>query len=240
MARDFPQTSPPEGWYPNPDGSDTLRHWDGQHWTDVAYEEPPGPWRSRSRVTLLLVIVAGIVVVGGLAVSLVRDNRGSPGTVASPTPSGPSISVATTVTTTTVTLPVTPPGVVSRDGPLQFQVLDVARAKTVSDPTNNRYLTATAQGEYIVLTVSVANIGTDPVNFFSQDQALIDVAGIRYGPSADADLYMNATDGNPMGAVNPGQSITVRIAFDVPPGTREAVLELHATPGSTGAGIGLP
>jgi uncharacterized protein DUF4352 len=238
MGRDLPQTSPPEGWYPNPDGSDTFRHWNGQHWTDVAPEEPPGPWRSRSRVTLLLVIVAGLVVVGGLAISLARNNRGS-STATTPTPTGPTISVETTVTTTTVTLPVTPTGAGARDGPLEFRVLEMTRSKTVSDPTNNRYLTATAQGEYIVLTVAVNNVGTDTVNYFSQDQALIDTSGVRYGPSADADLYMNAADGNPMGAINPGESIRVRVAFDVPPGTPAAVLELHALPGSTGVGIGL-
>src|SRR4029079_11850277 len=38
-----------------------------------------------------------------------------------------------------------PAGSAVRDGKFEFQVLDITRAKTVSDPTGNPYLTTTAQ-----------------------------------------------------------------------------------------------
>ena len=34
---------PPRGWYRAPDGSDQLRWWDGQQWTDSTSPLPPPP-----------------------------------------------------------------------------------------------------------------------------------------------------------------------------------------------------
>ncbi|ORB87441.1 hypothetical protein B1987_11180 [Mycobacterium kansasii] len=36
-------TSPPAGWYFNPDGSGGQRYWDGQHWTKHCRAEPSAP-----------------------------------------------------------------------------------------------------------------------------------------------------------------------------------------------------
>jgi uncharacterized protein DUF2510 len=33
----------PAGWYPNPDGTPSLRWWDGSRWTDAVQESPPPP-----------------------------------------------------------------------------------------------------------------------------------------------------------------------------------------------------
>jgi Domain of unknown function (DUF4352) len=120
-----------------------------------------------------------------------------------------------------------PAGSAVRDGKFEFQVLDITRAKTVSDPTGNPYLTTTAQGEFIVITLAVRNLGDEPRSYFGSNQKFIDASGREFAPSSSADMWMNTAD--PMGDINPGNSIQVKVAFDVPPGTptEGAVLEMH-------------
>jgi Domain of unknown function (DUF4352) len=131
-----------------------------------------------------------------------------------------------------------PAGSAVRDGKFEFQVLNIARAKTVSDPTGNPYMTATAQGEFIVITMSVANIGDQPQNYFGQNQKVIDVSGRQYAANGEADMWMN-TGVTPMGGINPGNSIQVKAAFDVPPGTQPAALEVHDSMFSRGVSVKL-
>ncbi|MFB4313017.1 DUF2510 domain-containing protein [Actinomadura sp. 21ATH] len=38
------------GWYPDPQGSSSLRWWNGQHWTEHLNPQPPGPRRERQPV----------------------------------------------------------------------------------------------------------------------------------------------------------------------------------------------
>ena len=129
-----------------------------------------------------------------------------------------------------------PAGSAVRDGKFEFRVVDVSRAATVSDPTGNPYMTVNAQGEFIVVTLSVSNIGNVPQSYFGQNQKLIDASGREYGANSEADMYMNDAA---FGDINPGNSIQVRVAFDVPPGTSPAELELHDSMFSGGVSVRL-
>jgi hypothetical protein len=51
-------------------------------------------------------------------------------------------------------------------------------------------------------------------------------------------MWMNA-GGNPMGDINPGNSIQVKLAFDVPPATNPAELKLHDSMFSSGVSVRL-
>jgi hypothetical protein len=97
-------------------------------------------------------------------------------------------------------------------------------------------MTVSAQGEFIVVTLSVSNIGNVPQSYFGQNQKLIDASGREYGANSEADMYMNDAA---FGDINPGNSIQVRVAFDVPPGTSPAELELHDSMFSGGASVRL-
>jgi Domain of unknown function (DUF4352) len=102
-----------------------------------------------------------------------------------------------------------PAGSAVRDGKFEFRVVDVSRAATVSDPTGNPYMTVNAQGEFIVVTLTVTNIGNEPQSYFGQNQKLIDASGREYGANTEADMYMNDVA---FGDINPGNSIQVRVA----------------------------
>ena len=96
----------------------------------------------------------------------------------------------------------------------------------------------TAQGEFIVITVSMANIGDQPQSYFGQNQKMVDVSGREYGANSAADMWMN-TSNSVMGDINPGNSIQVKAAFDVPPGTQPAALEVHDSMFSGGVSVKL-
>jgi len=124
-----------------------------------------------------------------------------------------------------------------RDGKFEFRVLGMSRATEAGD-LSNPYMIAKAQGEFIILTLSVTNIGNRPQSYFGSNQKLIDTAGREYGADSEAGLWMNESDGV-MSEINPGNSVQVRVAFDVPPGTEPAVLEVHDSMFSGGAEVAL-
>lgn len=74
----------PPGWYPNPDGSDSTRYWDGQQWTVVATKDSPAAptlaertpvtpaqkksnrkWLIGAGAFLAILIVASVAINGG-------------------------------------------------------------------------------------------------------------------------------------------------------------------------------
>jgi hypothetical protein len=216
------------GWFPDPSGAPAQRYFDGQQWTENrAPAAPPPPKKSKAWLWVLLAIF-GVILLFFVGCSVligtaIHDaaTTGSSGSSSG----GSSNSVA-------------PAGSAVRDGKFEFQVTNTTVAKTVSDPTGNPYMTATAQGEFIVVTLSVRNVGDQPANYFGQNQKLIDTAGRQYGISSDAEMYMNSSN-NMMGDINPGNGMQVKVAFDVPFGTMPAKLELHDSMFSGGVTVAL-
>jgi Domain of unknown function (DUF4352) len=100
-------------------------------------------------------------------------------------------------------------------------------------------MTETAQGVSAIVTLSVTNIGDQPQNYFGSNQKPIDSAGREYEVSSAADMYMN-TDVDVMGQINPGNSIQMKLPFDVPPDSRFTMLELHDSMFSGGVKLALP
>jgi hypothetical protein len=136
-------------------------------------------------------------------------------------PSAPSVEVAAEPSSAKAA-EVAPPESVVRDGKFEFQVTDIASAKTIGD---NPFLETTAQGVFVVFTMQVTNIGNEPQNFFATNQKLIDVNGREYEASSQADMNLNQVAN--LGQINPGNSVTVKVAFDVPQELQMNALELH-------------
>ncbi len=124
----------------------------------------------------------------------------------------------------------------ARDGKFAFIVTGVETSKTVGDPSGNPYMQSTAQGVYVVVTMTVGNIGNESQSFFAANQKLMDSAGREYSPDSKADMWINKailTD------INPGNGIAAKVAFDVPEGTQPSVLELHDSAFSGGVKVRL-
>jgi hypothetical protein len=118
------------------------------------------------------------------------------------------------------------------DGPLSFTVhgIEVGSTVVMSDAP----LEKTAVGEYIVVHMTVTNVGTDPASFVGMFQTL-HAGGTTYPLDDEATAYLEGTFAD----LEPGASADVSIAFDVPPGTPAEAIELHVDPSTIGTQVPL-
>jgi hypothetical protein len=88
--------------------------------------------------------------------------------------------------------------------------------------------------------MTVKNTGNQPQSFFSNNQKLFDTAGKEYASDSMADSASNSESGDSMVIdLNPGFTLTAKVAFDVPPGTQIAGIAVHDSAFSGGAKITL-
>lgn len=120
-----------------------------------------------------------------------------------------------------------------RDGTFAFQVTAVDRGVTRIGAG------ASAKGVFTVISLSVSNVGDARQSFTDEDQVMVDNAGRQYPPDPTADLDLNKDRALPSD-VDPGQAIRVRLAFDVPDGTKADRVELHDSTYSDGILVHLP
>lgn len=211
------------GWYPVEGGQ---RYWDGVQWGPVM----PLPKKSNAGKVALIVIATTIgllILMFGGCVALISSSMDS---VSSSTTS--ALDMPATESRAAVESPtpeaIPAPGAPVRDGQFEFQVTDVQSAKTVGD---NPYLKSTAQGVYVIFTIRVTNTGDESRDFFVSNQKLIDMTGREYEASAEAGMNLNDNSSG----INPGNSIEVKVPFDVPQETDMNTLELHDSMFSGGA-----
>jgi hypothetical protein len=176
-------------------------------------------------------------IVGGVVLLLFLIGRFSGGSHDSGGTSSPSTSATRQTQTATKAAP--PPmagiGQEARDGKFAFTVTRLDTAKTTGDPSNP-YEQSTAQGVYVIVSMTVRNVGNQSQSFFAANQKLIDNAGRQYSPDSTADMWLNnaiQTD------INPGNEIDAKVAFDVPEGTQASMLELHDSAFSGGVKVSL-
>ncbi|WP_197496732.1 DUF4352 domain-containing protein [Mycobacterium sp. 1274761.0] len=125
-----------------------------------------------------------------------------------------------------------PPGASATDGPLTFTVTGVDRGPTITD-SENEFLTKDAQGEFIVVHLTVQNTSPDAGQFLGTFQKL-NAGGQVFTVDDQATFYV----GGGFVDVPPGSQFDVGLAYDVPPGTTPESIELHADP--TSPGVVLP
>jgi hypothetical protein len=116
------------------------------------------------------------------------------------------------------------------DGEFRFVVTHFSKASLQGDPP--------PRGEYVIAVVTVTNTGNEPRSLLVQNQKLIDVAGREYaGADMSADeLHNQLTTALKM---NADLTLTVRMRFDVPKGTKLMTIELHESASSAGTKVSL-
>ncbi len=186
-----------------------------------------------------------------LAVLGAAANAGAGGVVtADPAPALPGSASATPPPATPAPPPATPPtpapaipapppttppltipapgasgvGTPVADGEFTFTVTGIQRLGTT---VRNGVFTETAQGEFVLVTVTVTNTGDEARDLVAGYQKLYDDAGRLYEVT-DAWLALPNADRSVFENINPGNTVTdAPLLFDVPPGTVIDRIELH-------------
>jgi hypothetical protein len=131
---------------------------------------------------------------------------------------------------------------VGRDGQFEFSVVEVETGVTEVNqlPDNEFWEGETAQGEYVLVTIEVENIGDSARTFSDFNQYAFDADDRRYEADTQAGWEANGGTDVWLTDINPGNSVTGILVFDVSTGTELVKLELHDSAFSGGVELGLP
>jgi hypothetical protein len=122
------------------------------------------------------------------------------------------------------------------DGDLAFAVTGVEQRDTAGDPATPGYF-VTAKGVYVIVSLRIRNVGNRPVTLVDSDQTLVDATGRSFATDRSANIYDNREV--PSTRIVPGGELRVRLAFDVPVGTRPREIVLRESASSAGVVVAL-
>lgn len=198
----------------------------------------PQPPRKKTPVWPWILIGAVILLCSGCFGIVGLSAKDSPKTNAHTSevaaPGQQQAPAAATPTKAHRTSSVAAPGSEVRDGKFAFVVTRVdPPVKVVGD---NQFLRKEAQGEYILVHVTVSNVGDKPRSYFGSNQQLIDDQGREFTNDTGAEINLND---HQSADINPGNKISVVIAFDVPQGAVPAAIEFHDSAFSGGVRVAL-
>lgn len=120
-----------------------------------------------------------------------------------------------------------------RDGKFEFTVTGVKTATKVG----NEFLSKAAQGQFLIYSITVRNIGDKAELFDASSQKLHDAAGKEYSADTEAGIYLGDEGNAFLEQINPGNSVKGQVVFDLPKGTTVVKLELHDSPFSGGVDV---
>ncbi len=124
-----------------------------------------------------------------------------------------------------------------RDGKFEFTVTSIDCGK--NSVGTNEYLTKQAQGQFCLLNLTVKNIGNESQTFSDSGQLLFDANGNKYSSDSGASFYANPSGSTFLNQINPGNSVTGAVVFDIPKGVTPTQAELHDSAFSGGVKVNL-
>jgi hypothetical protein len=127
-------------------------------------------------------------------------------------------------------------GQAALDGKFRFVVVAVTHAHHAGDSIVGQ----TAQGEFTILRVRVTNIGGQAQTLDDSTQYVYDSQGRQFSANTSADIAGNPASGSVfLNQINPGDSVTGKIYFDMPKGDKAVRAELHDSAFSDGVSVSL-
>lgn len=124
----------------------------------------------------------------------------------------------------------------ARDGKFEFTVKSIECGKT---RVGDQYVGKNAQGEFCLLNTTIKNIGNEEQSLFADNQYVYDADGKRYSADSEASIYHDTQGRTWFDEINPGNSVSGAIIFDVPKGTKIVRAELHDSALSGGVKVDL-
>jgi hypothetical protein len=127
-------------------------------------------------------------------------------------------------------------GQVARDGRFEFTVTKVQTGVSRIGTTD---FSKPAQGQFVLLYVTVRNIGAEAQTFDGSSQYLYDAATPHpYSADSDAAVYLDQSQSF-RNDIHPGNAVSGIVVFNMPQGVRPTLATLHDSPSSAGVTINL-
>ena len=200
------------------------------NWQPPTIPAPPAPqparesWFARHKILTLLIALVAILVVAQ------AFNSGSdPATVTGQAaPSQAADQPADAPKEAAIGTPV-------RDGQLEFTVTKVKPGVT---RVGGDVLGENAQGQFVLVHITVENIGAEAQLFADSSQKVRDAEGREF--SADTAAAISLEDNDVfLNEINPGNTVKGVLVFDMPKDAKPASIELHDSPFSGGVTVRL-
>ena len=120
------------------------------------------------------------------------------------------------------------------DGDFTFKVTKIEDGGT---KIGDEYLNTKAQGKFVLVHMTIKNHGTDPGTFFGDNQYLVDTQGRKASADTEAAIYMGDNAQAIFEEINPGNTLSGVVVFDIPANATPASLELHDSAMSGGVTV---
>ena len=196
-----------------------------------AYAKATRPWYKKKRFLLAL----ALLVIFGIAVASNGGTNDATTNADATSKEAPAAGSAVEQEPVEEAEPIPGIGDKVRDGKFQFSVTKVKPG--VAQIGGNDF-GAKAQGQFVLVTVKVKNIGDEPQTLFGDNQTLF-IDGKKYSADTMAAIYLDESK-SLMEEINPGNSLTGTIVFDVPKNaTAFEKIELHDSAFSGGVDVDL-
>ncbi|WP_370890282.1 DUF4352 domain-containing protein [Janibacter sp. GXQ6167] len=122
-----------------------------------------------------------------------------------------------------------------RDGKFEFVVTEV---KSGVDSVGGTYLNEQAQGQFVLISISVTNVGDESQTLYDGAQKLTDDKGRTFESNSYAAIVMEDNDVW-MTKINPGNTVTGTLVYDMPKGAKPVTIDLHDSMFSGGVEVSL-
>jgi hypothetical protein len=123
-----------------------------------------------------------------------------------------------------------------RDGKFEFTVTDVVSG--LSEVGDNPFLIEKAQGQFTIVTIAVLNTSDEPKGLSPDAQDMYDGEGRKFSADTSAAIGLES-DVAFWDEINPGNSVTMKVVFDMPIDAVPAEIELHDSTFSGGVRVSL-
>lgn len=122
-----------------------------------------------------------------------------------------------------------------KDGDFEFTVTKVEDGVA---KVGDEYLEKEASGQFVIVHVTVKNVGEKADLFSDTEQKIIDVDGKEYDADSEAGIYIKDNQAL-LDNINPGNDAKVQLVFDVPDKVKLDSIKLAGNFGSDGVSVKL-